>query len=310
MMVKGSGHRLATLHDRLARGESVVMDGGMGTGLQAVGVPMDGEAWSGVANLTHANAVRELHAAYLAAGAEILIANTFATGPGPLSAAGYGSRFEEANRNAVAAAVQARADAGLDEVVVAGSMSRDVANGLADTGIPHAVSTDRRALRDAYRRQAEVLVDAGVDVIALEMMGARSHAQPAVAAAAELDIPVWLGISVAAAGRDGAETIDGEDVSQLMSELPIDAIDAVFVMHSDIGLVTDSLHVLRATWEGTVGAYPHVGDWTPPNWVFEEIAPARFADHAGEWVSNGATIVGGCCGIGPEHIRELTKVLT
>jgi len=183
-------------------------------------------------------------------------------------------------------------------------------NGLADTGIPHAVSTDRRALRDAYHRQAEVLVDAGVDVIALEMMGARSHAQPAVAAAAELDIPVWLGISVAAAGRDGAETIDGEDVSQLMSELPIDAIDAVFVMHSDIGLVTDSLHVLRATWEGTVGAYPHVGDWTPPNWVFEEIAPARFADHAGEWVSNGATIVGGCCGIGPEHIRELTKVLT
>jgi homocysteine S-methyltransferase len=309
-MANRSGHRIAKLHDRLARGESVVMDGGMGTGLQAVGVPMDGEAWSGVANLTHANAVRELHAAYLAAGAEILIANTFATGPGPLSAAGYGSRFEEANRNAVAAAVQARADAGLDEVVVAGSMSRDVANGLADTGIPHAVSTDRRALRDAYHRQAEVLVDAGVDVIALEMMGALSHAQPAVAAAAELDIPVWLGISVAAAGRDGAETIDGEDVSQLMSELPIDAIDAVFVMHSDIGLVTDSLHVLRATWEGTVGAYPHVGDWTPPNWVFEEIAPAQFADHAGEWVSNGATIVGGCCGIGPEHIRELTKVLT
>jgi S-methylmethionine-dependent homocysteine/selenocysteine methylase len=309
-MANQRGHRIAKLHDRLAQGESAVMDGGMGTGLQAMGVPMDGEAWSGVANLTHANAVRELHAAFLAAGAEILIANTFATGPGPLSAAGYGSRFEEANRNAVAAAVQARADAGREEVVVAGSMSRDVANGLADTGIPHAVSADGRALRDAYRRQAEVLVDAGVDVIALEMMGAQTHAQPAVAAAAELGIPVWLGISVAAAGRDGAETIDGEDVSQLMSALPIDAIDAVFVMHSDIGLVTDSLHVIRAAWKGTVGAYPHVGDWTPPNWIFQEIAPARFADHAGEWVSNGAMIVGGCCGIGPEHIRELTRALT
>lgn len=309
-MANRSGHRIAKLHDRLAQAESVVMDGGMGTGLQAMGVPMDGEAWSGVANLTHANAVRELHAAYLVAGAEILIANTFATGPGPLSAAGYGTRFEEANRNAVAAAVQARADAGRDEVVVAGSMSRDVANGLADTGIPHAVSADGRALRDAYRRQAEVLVDAGVDVIALEMMGARTHAQPAVAAAAELNIPVWLGISVAAAARDGAATIDGEDVSELMSELPMDAIDAVFVMHSNIGLVTDSLHVIRAIWDGTVGAYPHVGEWTPPNWVFQEIAPARFADHAGEWVSNGATIVGGCCGIGPEHIRELTNALT
>jgi homocysteine S-methyltransferase len=188
-------------------------------------------------------------------------------------------------------------------------MSRDVANGLADTGIPHAVSADGRALRDAYRRQAEVLVDAGVDVIALEMMGARTHAQPAVAAAADLNIPVWLGISVAAAGRDGAETIDGEDVSELVSELPMDAIDAVFVMHSDIGLVTDSLRVIRAIWDGTVGAYPTSASG-PPNWVFQEITPARFADQAGEWVSNGATIVGGCCGIGPEHIRELTNALT
>jgi S-methylmethionine-dependent homocysteine/selenocysteine methylase len=191
--------RVSRLQERLAAGEVVIMDGGTGTGLQAMGVPMDGEAWGGVANLTHLDAVRSLHAAYLEAGAEILIANTFATGPGPLTAAGYGDRFAEANRNAVAAAVGARTDAGADDVVVAGSMSRDVANGLADTGVAFDVSTDGGALGDGYRRQAAVLADAGVDLIVLEMMGSLTHAAPAVAAAAETGLPIWLGISVAEA---------------------------------------------------------------------------------------------------------------
>jgi hypothetical protein len=298
-MANRSGHRIAKLHDRLARGESAVMDGGMGTGLQAMGVPMDGEAWSGVANLTHANAVRELHAAYLAAGAEILIANTFATGPGPLSAAGYGSRFEEANRNAVAAAVHADGAVALDEVVVAGSMSRDVASGLADTGFhaPSRLTAGRCACLSPSSRGHR------------RCWGGRDRprddgrAEPPAgdAAAAELDIPVWLGI-VAAAGRDRRnDRRRGRFPTHVRALHRL--IDAVFVMHSDIGLVTDSLHVLRATWDGTVGAYP-TSATGPRQWVFEEIAPARFADHAGEWVSNSATIVGRCCGgIGQAHPR-------
>ena len=283
------------------------MDGGTGTGLQAMGVPMDGEAWGGVANLTHPDAVQRLHAAYLAAGAQILITNTFATGPGPLAAAGYGARFAEANRNAAAAAMSARAEAGTDDVVVAGSMSRDVANGLAATGVPFDVSDDAAALGDGYRRQAEILAAAGVDVIVLEMMGSRTHLEPAVAAASETGLPVWVGLSIARAAGGQAETIDGEDALGLIESLPAGAIDAVFVMHSDVDEVPASLAAVRAVWPGTVGAYPHVGDWTPPNWVFREIAPAELARRAHEWVAEGATIVGGCCGTGPEHIAALTE---
>jgi len=298
--------RVARLHERLAGGEVAIMDGGTGTGLQAMGVPMDGEAWGGVANLTRLDAVQRLHAAYLAAGAQILITNTFATGPGPLAAAGYGERFAEANRNAVAAAMQARSQAGDDDVVVAGSMSRDVANGLAATGVPFDVCDDAGALRDGYRRQAEVLADAGVDLIVLEMMGSRTHLEPAFAAAAETGLPVWVGLSIGRTGDGQAETIDREDARGLIASLPSDPIDAVFVMHNDVDLVPAALVALRAVWPGTLGAYPHVGDWEPPNWVFREIAPADFARRAHEWVAAGATIVGGCCGTGPEHIAALT----
>jgi S-methylmethionine-dependent homocysteine/selenocysteine methylase len=278
------------------------MDGGMGTGLQAMGVPMDGEAWSGVANLTHPRAVRELHAVFLAAGAQILITNTFAAGPGPLAAAGYGDRFEEANRNAVSAAKEAREAVGRDAVVIAGSMSRMVADGLSASD---GHSGDESALNDAFRRQAAILGQAGVDVIVLEMMGAEKHALPAVTAAAETGLPVWLGISMVEAAPGEVETIDGEDITALLGSLPKAAIDAVFVMHTDMRSVPNSLGAIQATWGGTVGAYPHVGDWSPPDWLFHELTPTAFADDASEWVSRGATIVGGCCGIGPEHIAEL-----
>ncbi len=302
-------NRLAQMHERIAAGEVVIMDGGTGTGLQALGVPMDTEAWGGIANLTHPEVVQQLHALYLQAGAEILISNTFATGPGPLTAAGYGEQFEQINRNAVAAAVAARAAAGRDEVVVAGSMSRDVANGLAGTDVEFDVSHDSAALREGYRRQAEVLAGAGAEVFALEMMGAAEHVLPAIEAAAGVGLPVWLGISVIEASPGKATTIDGEDVAALIRAVPTEHVDAVFVMHSDIAAVPAALDVVRSVWDGTVGAYPHHGDWRPPNWVFHDIAPEQFGAYGTEWVRHGAAIVGGCCGTGPEHIAALSRKL-
>jgi homocysteine S-methyltransferase len=295
------------LLERVARGEIVLMDGGTGTGLQALGVPMDGEAWSAVANLTHLDAVQRLHASFLDAGADVLITNTFAAGPGPLAAAGYADRVDEANRNAVSAANAARARAGRDDVVIAGSMSRMVANGLSRSEPSGPPTQDR--LLDAYRRQAGILADAGVDVIALEMMGATAHAVPAVAAAAETGLPVWLGISIGEATAGQATTIDGEDVADLIESVRTGAIDAVLVMHTDVRLVSDSLSVIGAVWTGMVGAYPHVGEWTPPNWVFSDVPPSTFAGYARDWVVNGASVVGGCCGIGPEHIAELAATV-
>jgi Homocysteine S-methyltransferase len=63
---------------RLADGELVIIDGGMGSQLQAEGVPMDGVAWSARANLDHPDAVQRVHEEFIRAGAEVIIANTFA----------------------------------------------------------------------------------------------------------------------------------------------------------------------------------------------------------------------------------------
>ena len=111
------------LSGRLAAGEVMIIDGGMGTQLQAEGVPMDELAWSARANLEQPEVVQRVHEAYIRAGAQVIIANTFAAGRAGLAPAGLGGRVAEANAAAVRAALAAREAAADGLVVVAGSMS-------------------------------------------------------------------------------------------------------------------------------------------------------------------------------------------
>src|SRR5262249_20528882 len=96
------------LAGRLASGELVIIDGGMGSQLQAEGVPMDHLAWSARANLDQPDVVQRVHEAYIGAGAEVIIANTFAASRAALEPAGLGGRVAEANRNAARPARAAR----------------------------------------------------------------------------------------------------------------------------------------------------------------------------------------------------------
>ena len=69
------------LERKLSSGETIILDGGTGTEIERRGVPMSGEVWGADANLSHPGAVRSVHAEYIGAGAEVIVANTFATSP-------------------------------------------------------------------------------------------------------------------------------------------------------------------------------------------------------------------------------------
>src|SRR5215471_12741374 len=94
---------------RLADGGLVIIDGGMGSQLQAEGVPMHHVAWSARANLEQSDVVQRVHEEYIRAGAEVIIANTYASSRAALEPAGLGDQVGEANRSAVRAAMRARA---------------------------------------------------------------------------------------------------------------------------------------------------------------------------------------------------------
>ena len=156
---------LDTFYARLDAGEIIIMDGGTGSEINRRGAPVDPKTWSGSAMLNYPDLIREIHEDYLRAGADIIIANTFSTSRSILEEGGMGDRTEEANRAAVRVAREAIENAAPDrEVLLVGSMA--TINPLGDPDEP--VSYDA-ALED-YREQAGYLADAGVDVIAAEMI--------------------------------------------------------------------------------------------------------------------------------------------
>src|SRR5437660_11163346 len=97
------------LNARLASGDVVVIDGATGTELEARGVPMDDAAWCGVANLEYAEVARDIHAAYIRAGAGVVIANTFSTDRFRLGDAGFAARVGESTRKEVRTSPEAGA---------------------------------------------------------------------------------------------------------------------------------------------------------------------------------------------------------
>jgi S-methylmethionine-dependent homocysteine/selenocysteine methylase len=301
---------------RLAAGEVVIIDGGMGTQLQAEGVPMDKVAWSARANLEQPKVVQRVHEAYIRAGAQVIIANTFAASRAGLEPAGLGGRVAEANVSGVSAALKAREAAADGPVMVAGSMSSfcPAAMEAGEGGSPPAgrASDDPRfpGLAD-FREQAQLLAEAGADLIALEMIGAKGYGRAALQAAAETGLPLWLGITPArrADGSLGtpAELGDGESFEDLLAALASPALAAVTVMHSDPGVIPSAIEITRRYFAGPIGAYAETGSWTPPNWVFDGLTPDQYLQQAITWAERGAQLIGGCCGTGPVHIQALTE---
>ncbi len=303
---------------RIADGGLVIIDGGTGSQLQAEGVPMDHVAWSARANLEQPDVVQRVHEQYIRAGAEVIIANTYASSRSALVPAGLGDRVADANRSAVRAAMQAREAAATGPVAVAGSMS-------SFSPIDRYVGADREAghgpasddprfpsLAD-FREQAGLLVEGGVDLIALEMINARGYGRAALQAATETGLPVWLGISPVRLDDGTLGTLpklgDGDSYEDLLAALVDPGLAAVTVMHAKPELSLEAIEIIRRHYAGPIGVYAETGDWTQPNWVFDGLTPAEYLQQAITWADHGAQLIGGCCGVGPEHIRALADGL-
>lgn len=291
---------------KLEAGGIVLLDGGTGSELQRRGVPMSHAAWSGAAVHTHPDIVRDVHRDYIAAGAEVIITNTFGSSRFTLEAAGLGPAFEPVNRRAVTLAIQARDLAGRD-VAIGGSISNLPPNMNIDD-YPDPV----RELSD-LRDQAAILADAGVDFIALEMMQDVNHAPRAMLAALETGLPVWLGVSCRRS--TGSANLVAFDFADIPLHAPLDVLIAmgpavVNVMHSEVEATVPAINAVRERWPGPIGAYPEIGSFAAPDWRFDsDTPPQRLVARAREWVAAGARLIGGCCGTTPDHIRALRAAL-
>ena len=293
------------LHDRIAGGELVIIDGATGSELEARGVPMVQKGWSVLAQLEYPDVLRTLHEDYIRSGASVVITNTFGAGRHLLEPGGLGDRIAEAHTSAVEIARQA-CDVAESEVAVAGSISTY----MADHDDPRWLGR----LDETYREQVSLLVDAGVDLIALEMMQRPDLAMPAVHAAVESGLPVWVGVSAQRSpdGDGGIVTLDHPEVAlgEIVELVVAEPIGVLSVMHTSVPDTGPALDLVRAHWSGPMGAYPEAGYFEEPHWRFVDIIePDALVGAARDWMGQGVGIVGGCCGLGVDHIRALTAGL-
>lgn len=293
---------IGTALERVADGSPpLLLDGATGTELERRGVEMVDGLWDALATGSRPDVLREIHADYLRSGSQVVIANTFATSRYVLAEAGYADQFESLNRDAVRLAVEAR-DAVRPSAWVAGSIST-VNFGVLPASLQKA--------RQDYRDQAEIMAAAGADFIILEMMRDVELTAAAADAIRAVGLPCWVGYSV-------EQDVEGRLVSQergvplreMLESLDFASVQAVGVMHSLVEPTGPALEEVAVVWPGPRFAYAHSGGWSMPHWQFDDIiAPDDYAKVAVTWVADGVQAVGGCCGLGPEHIRTLARAL-
>lgn len=300
--------RLQKIKNRLANGEIILIDGSTGTELERRGVPMIEGAWNAGGVLTHPEVVQQVHEDYIRLGSEIIISNTFATGMFWLRRAEMEAHFEDLNRRGVTIAQAARDKMDAPDVIVAAGL-------FASTRMFEDESSGANAKAAAQHdlnRQAQIYADAGADFIMLEMMRDIDLTRMAIQAARQAGLPVWVGFSCRL-DANGTPCMLGTEMplAEYVAAIRDEPIDAMLVMHTLTEDIDACLDVLLPGWDGPTGVYAHSGRFDPPNWQFiDMITPQDYAAAAVGWLQRGVQIIGGCCGIGPEHIAVLRDAIS
>lgn len=273
----------------------VVLDGAWGTQLQHRGLPvgMSSETW----NLSQPDQVAEVARAYVEAGSDIILTNTFCGNRIMLERHGLADRVEEINRRGA-------------EISVAAARGRArVFGSMGPTGkMVMMGEMDEDAVLAIYTEQAVALARGGVDGIVVETMADLEEAKLAVRAAKSTGLPVAASL-VYDSGAEKDHTMMGVTPEQAADGLAEAGADIVGANcgQGPAGYLPICRRLRAVTrlplWIKPNAGMPELVDGKP----FYRMSPSAFADVMDEIVSAGATLIGGCCGTAPEFIRVLKQ---
>ena len=294
----------------LARGP-VVLDGGLATELEARGHDLGGPLWSARLLRDAPEAIRAVHAAYLAAGAQVIITASYQASEEGFARLGTGPAEAGALlRRSVALAREARDAAGARGVLVAASLGPYGA--MLAGGQEYSGDYGTVALRDVERfheRRLRSLLAAGPDCVACETV---PRADEAAALARVLDRLAAPDAWISFACRDGRRTGHGEPIEEAVAAaVTSPRVIAVGVNCTAPEHVEELLHRARAVTDLPLVAYPNDGRaWDAAGRRWSEPGRGRLpAEAVRTWVRAGAALVGGCCGLGPDAVRGVAAAV-
>jgi len=282
-----------SLIDELIAKGPVLLDGAWGTELQAAGLAI-GEVpdlW----NLEHADRVEAVARAYVDAGSDIILTNTFRANAIALSKHAEASKLEQVNRAGVEISKRA-----------AGTRARVFASIGPSGKLLVSGEVDEASLRGAFEQQALALAAGGADAIVVETMSDLEEAGFAIDAARATGLPV-VACMVYDSGKKKDRTMMGvtpEQAAEALTKAGADVIgancgngvDGYIPICARLASATD-----RPIWIKANAGLPTLegGD------VVYRTTPDEFASRLGELIDAGASFVGGCCGTNPAFIEVL-----
>ena len=207
---------------------------------------------------------------------------------------------------AVRLALEVRAEAHRPGALIAGSIAP-----LEDCYLPVFETPAAEALAE-HRAQAHSLAEAGVDFLTIETMPTAAEAALALQAALETGAPTTIGFVCAPleAGQP-VRLLSGETLAEAVALVQPLGPAAIFVNCAAPPVITAALRELRDLTSLPTGGYANVGrtddevGWAPD----DELSGDRYAEHAREWLTLGARVIGGCCGTHPGHTAALRRLL-
>lgn len=305
---RGVGHgRPRAIGERLAAGETLLLDAAMGSELDRRGLATTLPLWSARGVIERPDLVQAIHADDLRAGADVVTACTFRTTARTLAKVGLDpARAPVLTERAVALAMAARAETGRDDALVAGSIAP-----LEDCYSPELTPPQEACLTE-HRAQAWTLAAAGADVLLVETMPTVREAVAALKAGRGTGRPVVVSFVVRSNPGGGPPVLlSGESLAAAVAAVDRLSPEAILVNCAPPAVITEAISELRRQTTLPVGGYANGGrvepvrGWEPDR----DLTGPLLASHAERWLATGARIVGGCCGTGPSHTAALRAAI-
>ena len=280
----------------------VVIDGGMSTELEQQGCRLEGALWTAQALLDDPEVIRLAHRAYVDAGARVVITSSY-----QISRAG----FEEVGLSAADADRALRASVTVARDAVVGTPALVAASVGPYGAILHDGSEyrgnyglSREELREFHTERIAVLLEAEPDLLAIETIPDSLEVQALIDALAEFPGAIaWMSFTIGADGKLWA----GQSVAEaahIATSSP--AIAAIGVNCVDPALVSAAIAEIRTVTNLPVVIYANGGGtWNSESGVWENADADALVAYASTWLSQGARLIGGCCGTHAGDIRQL-----
>ena len=297
-MTQNGSHRISIL-ERLDRGDVLISDGATGTYLQRHGLEPGGcpEEF----NASQPETVQGMAREYFEAGSDMVLTNSFGANIFMLRKYGHGDRVRELNR---LAAEHARSQASPGGYVV-GSV------GPTGEFLEPLGPVSEAEMLDAFTEQVTALEEGGADAVAIETKTATEEAVLAIRAAKENTDLAVISTMIFDKGPRGYFTMMGVTPEQCVSELSAAGADVVGTnCGNGIEKMVEIAEQMRAATDGYLAVHSNAGipAIVQGRIVYPE-TPEFMVDGFRKLYDLGVNIIGGCCGTGPDHIRELSRAL-